>query len=231
MVLDKIYVINLRTSPERLKNMKRLLNNLKIPENLIEYVIVDRPKEEDIPETYLPNYPHHNHRIGKYGCYTSHLKILKDIEKNNYKYALILEDDIQIVNDNIIELTNRYISQLDSFDILYLGGLYRGKSRSPERVSDNVYRSSLTNGTYAYVVSNSVVKHIPFIEKWNAEIDVAYRALSRRNRFYSVVPHIVEPIPYFKSDITGGIGIDYGAGVTQSHRILTGLKTLPEHKL
>ena len=231
MLLDKIYIINLRTSPDRLKYIKQHLDDMKIPKDLIEYVIVDRPTEQEIRPSFLPN-TDPALRTGKYGCCTSHLRILQDIKKNNYKYALVLEDDIRILDKNIVELVDKYITQLNDnnvkFDVLYIGGMC--KSRSPKKISDNVYKTLSMNGTFAYVISQNATKLIHAIEHLTLEIDIGFRRFAKTNEFYTVVPYLVEPVPWIKSDITGQSGCT-SAAITYSYKVLTGLAQLPEHKL
>jgi GR25 family glycosyltransferase involved in LPS biosynthesis len=233
MYLDKIYVINLRSAPDRLAHMKQQLDNVKIPEYMVEYMIVDRPTVQEIKPSFLPDVDPLL-RTGKYGCYTSHLKILRDIKKNNYKYALVLEDDINILNKDIIGLVDKYISQLiDSdinFDVLYLGGLC--KSRSPKKISDNVYKTLLMNGSFAYVVSQNAMNLLPVIENLDIEIDMGFRQCSKKgHEFYAVVPPIIEQSETIISTISGNKINNYHSHSMYSYKVLTGLTELPEHKL
>ena len=59
---------------------------------------------------YKNNKPIRHMTIGEFGCLFSHLRAIKDVVDNNYKYALILEDDFEIDNNFIknleIVLTN-----------------------------------------------------------------------------------------------------------------------------
>lgn len=233
MYLDKIYVINLRSSPDRLAHIKRQIDNIKIPEHIVEYMIVDKPTLHEIKPSFLPNTDQYS-RTGKYGCYTSHLKILQDIKKNNYKYALILEDDVNIIDKNIIGLVDKYIGQLVdnsvNFDVLYLGGL--AKSRSPKKISDNVYKTLSINGTFAYVVSQNATNLLPAIENLTCEIDMGFRCFAKGDgEFYAVVPPIVEQSETIASTISGNIINNYHSHSIYSYKVLTGLTELPEHKL
>ena len=59
---------------------------------------------------------------GQMGCYLSHIKCYEDFLKTDYKYLIILEDDI-IIKENFKEDINKLLSYLNKYneiDFVYL---------------------------------------------------------------------------------------------------------------
>ena len=77
--IDKVFCINIKTSIERKKQFE---------ENFPE--LINSP----IFEWYHPERDNEN---PKRGCYNSHINVLIDAKKNNFKNILILEDDSYLV--------------------------------------------------------------------------------------------------------------------------------------
>ena len=82
---DKIFCINLDYRTDRWKEC--LVEFDKV--GLIEKVI---------------RFPAIAHEHGGLGCYLSHIKLMKEMLKTDFKRVLILEDDIQFIDDGIINI-------------------------------------------------------------------------------------------------------------------------------
>lgn len=61
---------------------------------------------------------------GRYGCFDSHIKVLKYAQQNNYKNILVFEDDVMPTkgyNEKIINKAIDFMKTNDDWDIFYFG--------------------------------------------------------------------------------------------------------------
>lgn len=110
-----VFFINLDDNTERKENIEKQLNNLQF-ENIHRVSAIDTRSDNDIikytdiikPESYqtlLDNIKtgtrkkHRELTRGAIGCYLSHLKIYNMIIEQNIPYAIICEDDCNIIGD------------------------------------------------------------------------------------------------------------------------------------
>ncbi len=151
---DKIYVLNLKRRPDRLKNIKSKLKKLKI--NFERFEAIDGDNIEI-------DYDFSNFRPGKgmienryaYACLLSHFEIIKDAKENNYKRILIFEDDVLISKDIKVHLQK--IKNINNWKLLYLGS-----SQYDWNVDfiENFYLSKKSLGTFAYAIDRSIYDDI-----------------------------------------------------------------------
>jgi GR25 family glycosyltransferase involved in LPS biosynthesis len=130
MIIDKIYVINLKKRKDRLLKINMLFKELGGIFNNYERIEAVDGNNLSIIENnnltlktkYLFNNPTLFMDIkskGAIGCYYSHLKIWKDAIKNNYNNIIIFEDDVY--TDMSLNEIMDYINNLPSdYDIAYL---------------------------------------------------------------------------------------------------------------
>jgi glycosyl transferase family 25 len=144
--IEKIYCINLEKRIDRKKECDLLF--LKFNLN-VEY-------EKACEGMTL--YPELSKRQARRaGCTQSHLNVLNKIKKNNFKYTLILEDDVEF-KDNFIDLFNIYVKQLPTdFCVLYLGGNH---IKSTTNYSLNLEKCNSTYCLHSYIVNNSYIDNI-----------------------------------------------------------------------
>lgn len=194
----KIYVINLKKRPEKLQKFFDRLPKCFNRTDIRIFEGIDG-NSVNIPEwfkTYnAPCLP------GRYGCYQSHLSILKTI----IEPTLIFEDDV-IFSDTFTQQYNmiqQYFSLVKNYDIFYLGGKHK---KEPLKYRDypNVYRCIQTHRTHAYMVSgiSSAQKIIQYLEDpifWkqtvtniNYHVDHIYGKLQLLNyiKAYCILPSI-----------------------------------------
>jgi glycosyl transferase family 25 len=142
----KIYIVHYAKLVERKKNIIFQLNLLGIPEKDYEFIEKydrDNLHEDEYKNFFAPEFPN----TGK-AIFLSHIYIYRDIIKNNYNYALILEDDA-ILYVNFTSILKSYISQLPSnFDMLFIG----------DGCNLHIPNNELINGKNVYLKS-----HIPSI--------------------------------------------------------------------
>jgi len=203
--LDKIYVINLK---ERLDRKNHILNQFN-KFNIKNYEFVDaiKPSLDQVNE-WCENYciraknyvsDFNKYKIGCLGCLQSHLKIYKDIVKNNYKNCLILEDDCLIQNNNIDEYIKYCINT--NYGLFYLGGT---NSVKPTKIKNDLYKSNKTHTTHAYIISYDCAKYIEQnINNFEKEIDIYLSDIIQSKFFcYCLYPSYYIQLDGF-SDIQG----------------------------
>jgi len=119
--MDRIYLINLERSTDRLEHFKKEMKRCNLPEDKVQifkaidgntHVFTDE-EEKMVGKMNV------NNRVK--ACLLSHYYVLKDIEKNGYKTCLVLEDDVRFVTD-VMERLDHLINHLDmNWYVCYIG--------------------------------------------------------------------------------------------------------------
>ena len=91
--IGPIYYLNLDDQPERREYMEQQFDYWGI-ENYTRISAYDG-REDDLSDIIKGRYPS-DMSSGEIGCTTSHLKALKEFLKTDEKYAIIMEDDVDI---------------------------------------------------------------------------------------------------------------------------------------
>lgn len=124
---DKIYVITLKRAGDRQEHIKKELQGLNYT-----FLYGADKKELDINQLindkiYDPLLAQKKHARsrkldpGEIGCSLSHVMVYQDIIANNYKKALILEDDV-VIDKSTISLFDSITGELPAdWQLLYLG--------------------------------------------------------------------------------------------------------------
>jgi glycosyl transferase family 25 len=145
-LFDKIFYINLNKDVERNDYM---INQFK------EFGITNYERFEAIECTEVPDkslWRNFNKQDEKYvkgsvGCRESHVGILKLAKERDYKFVMILEDDVKILtNLNGILKENNF--QIGMSDMIYFGGLL-----------ERHFRGQVV-GAYAYAVRNTLFEDV-----------------------------------------------------------------------
>ena len=176
MLIDKVYVINLDISVDRLTTTDNILK--KVGGIFADYKRISAIYGKDLSIDYLKSittpysyYYLNNERdlhfqinkVNAIGCYLSHVAVWKDMILNNYQNVIIFEDDISDFNyDNIM----LYIANLPpDVQIAYLN--YSDQMASIKynninkywKTSDNIYILMSS----AYLLNINLAKQ--FVEK------------------------------------------------------------------
>jgi glycosyl transferase, family 25 len=124
---DKIYLISLPDSTDRHELLNERLNGL----NYEIFWGVDGEqldlKELEEERIYLPELTREKNLSGKelqpneIGCSLSHLNIYRDMIDNNYRTALILEDDVFLEDSDPDKLSDALEDLPSDWEFLYLG--------------------------------------------------------------------------------------------------------------
>lgn len=137
-------LINLKRRKDRLDQFfanvpQEIKHDIKIFE-AVEF------SQNDIPEWWT-------HGIGAYGCYHSHLEIIKNHINTDYDYVCIFEDDAIFTTDFYTAFIN-YIKLLpQDADQFYIGGQYH--KLKPIELKDIFYYNAPILRTHSYLLKTS----------------------------------------------------------------------------
>ncbi len=180
MIIDKIYMINLKRKKHVAeKSLNKLMNLTDTDENNIFsnieiYEAIDGQllSKDDINNntTLKAKYTLKNpssyddiRSVGEIGCYLSHTNIWKNIVSNNINNCIIFEDDV--IPDKNYEKIIKYLEEIpEDYDIAYLGWWCRKNMINNHKNSywlhtDNSDKPNIL-GLYAYVISNKGAKKL-----------------------------------------------------------------------
>lgn len=170
MSLEKIgpvYCINLRNRKDRLKEVSRIFDKLKVNVN---YHIVDKHPEG-----------------GTHGCFNSHIEIITDAYKKGYERCVIFEDDIVLTegyNKKQLRKCIRFMNKNKTWNIFYLGVLPDIRKSQTQIVENNIYKLSGIC-THAYVIHKRLMEKLIGLKYIGIPIDYLYMQL---NECYAVYP-------------------------------------------
>jgi len=117
----KIFVINLKRSPERRENIYKQLHSLGLEFEFIEGVDGKNfTQYEQYKYDQGKQLGTHNMIPGLFGSAWAHIRACEEVVKREIPYALILEDDIHIKPDIKRILEERWIDS-DYWDFVHLG--------------------------------------------------------------------------------------------------------------
>lgn len=156
-------------------------------------ILEELKKIEGITYEVIPAVIHHEPGVG---CTLSHLKCIEYAKQNDWEYVLILEDDT-VFTDNVNEVFKKTFQEVCEYEwnLLYLGGLIRSKSK---KISDSLVHVIKTNTTHAYVIHKRFYDIALSIDVNNV-IDKSYRALSFKHKMYMCNPMIAFQKPGWSS--------------------------------
>jgi len=149
----KVFIVHYKRLTERKKRMIEQLDKYNLEAEFVEQY--DRNTLLDSDKKLFKNCDFANIAIT-----LSHLYCFDQI-KNNYDYALILEDDC-IFSDNFTDICTNYLKQLPTdWDMLFIGNGCNFHIKNNELVENvNVYLYNSTRCTDSYFVSKKCAAKI-----------------------------------------------------------------------
>lgn len=202
---DKIYAISL------LKKRPNKFNELlsRIPQNwgfgkIEPYEAIDG-QLIDLPLWW-------NQKLkGSYGCYCSHVGILRNVIQNDYKNVMVLEDDAIFSENFTRSLKDIFIDLPNDWDQLYLGGQHLGRTK---KISSKLVKGSNINRTHCYILNDKqaaqkildLIQNKDFwitnLNKNKYHVDYAYGVLHQKGiiNAYAAKPFIVGQLSNKYSD-------------------------------
>jgi GR25 family glycosyltransferase involved in LPS biosynthesis len=176
---DKVYLLNLKRNPSRLKTSTKRLAFAEIPFEKFDAVdgsVMKKVWEEfNKSNSYFTN-------SGYLATSISHLSIYQDAISRGYKKILILEDDVR-VNSNAQEIFEKVEPSIPiNWDLIYLGYIPLTDDciswnyniiDANSYINTNFFLSKNLWGLFSYGISDSLMKEIIDIynEKFPMEID------------------------------------------------------------
>lgn len=158
----KIYIVNLEKDIERKASIKAQLDALNLDYQFISAVYGKALSQEEIAQL-SPDFEKTRLTLPELGCALSHLKVYREIIKNNDEIALILEDDIKI-NSDLIELL-KYISKQNNSnkaEVIILGKVneYIDSFKKKINTQYSIAKAIDSSGTYCYCVNHLAAKKL-----------------------------------------------------------------------
>lgn len=170
--LIKAYVINLSYRIDRKLNFIKSYNLNNISYEIIKAI----DKKKLIPEILLNNnilgkigygnlslpirknhYEFNN--LGAVGCYLSHIKVWKRILKDNVKYGIVYEDDVEFNKNITSELIIECINDLPNDWHILLLNKNKVKMHKTTNIK-NLYKVERFLCTHSYVIKSNVIKYL-----------------------------------------------------------------------
>jgi hypothetical protein len=179
---DKIICINLKSRPDRYESSLKEFKKLNI--NNVEFYFAEKSSKG-----------------GKYGCFESHINVIKKCYNEGYYNILIFEDDLRPSNFYNIELLNESIEFMknNNWDIFYLG-YFIGNDDIFDNIliSYNIIKNNIIQynpcATHAYCLNRNSMKKIlstyeQYIETLHLDVYYCDRKLFTN---YCVIPLMFE---------------------------------------
>lgn len=210
----QVFVINLASAADRLAYMSDQLGG--------DFERVEAVSGRAVPERFAANFSDGTPLLpGEIGCYASHLVVAETVLARNLAYAVVLEDDVDLVPDFRRIVETALGSLRGEWDILSLSG---AKQRPHCRLSSLAGESYLVRylhfpkTTAAYVISPSGCRKLlaPRPRKRPVDVDIRYgweMGLNgygvypppawQANRFASSIPKSKTQRFYWRADPLG----------------------------
>lgn len=186
-----IYVINLKDRLDRKLRTEATLNKYNLKATFVEAV---NGRYLDLPNLLQKGFVKYDPKMKRYlrkgeiGCYMSHIKSWKLIQKSGVPYGMIFEDDITFV-PNFRKKLNEILhsTQNIDWDIIYIGRTCYNNSDYRHRKEcivgeqiegDLIYPGIVGYGNFAYIIkASSIDKILPYMFPIRQPIDVVLPTL------------------------------------------------------
>lgn len=170
---DSVYCINMDRRSDKMFTMKEMFNKMNI-----EYVRFQGIDIIDDPQL---------------GCSKSHIEVIKDALKKNYRIISILEDDVILCNDFEYRLNYFLNTVPEDWEVLYMGS---NLLNAPKTIFINKYVQKITKsfGRFAMIINNKngiFEKIVNLSDKSPNPIDFYYNELQPTS--YVFIPFLAKP--------------------------------------
>jgi len=138
----KIYIIHYKGYKDRKIHIDRMLKNIKIPYEFIEKYDKEELTNELKFKTYEDSEEKFNQKVKLWGNRANKYYKLRDseisvavkfvetfkkIQKDEYEYSLIIEDDVMPLYDNYLKKIQKLIKKRGGWDLMFIGeGMSKG---------------------------------------------------------------------------------------------------------
>ena len=193
-----VWVINLRRSPQRLASVTTLLpsdlawsrcdavdgRNLNWPALARDGYVTDAAAQlgvQNLPTICRSSHsfsPHLN--LGAVGCARSHHERWLALANSNYRFAVILEDDIDMISPDFCHALSQILQRKPDLELCYLGSheCLRTVKTAGARVQVRELREETVSGLFGYVISRAAAGRLSgSVFPLSEQIDVALNRL------------------------------------------------------
>ena len=168
-----IYVISLKRKPEQLENFKK--NNPNLSLNIIEAVDGIEATKSFSKHGII----HHQTKEGRFGCFLSHLKVLKEIadkskenskqgDEGNTDWYIIAEDDASIDPKFFNDWPDLSKDLTDDQNVIFLSRNWSSEDLSSPNKPTIVEVGNIFFGTQLYILTSLGAKQLLDIPEMNA---------------------------------------------------------------
>lgn len=153
-IFDRVVCVNLAHRPDRWESFRQQIDQIDWPFREVERVEAVDGRKETVPGWWRAN-------AGAWGCYRSHLRILKQAIEDGVDSVLIFEDDAVFAPD-FAERCREFLDALPpDWDMIYLGGEHSHvRRRPPTRINAFVMRPYYATRTHAFAVRGPFIKFL-----------------------------------------------------------------------
>ena len=172
-------IIHLERSLERKPQVRKLKKYLPYRTKVVE--AVDGSKaDNDVSKSYIPRLlrPHYpfSLRSAEVACFQSHRKCWQEIIDRGLETALIIEDDVDIINGEFTAAVKHAMKEIKMGDLIRFPMKPREKPRNTSVTRDNIsiFEPTLVGlGTQAQIVTNGAARRLlEKTERFDRPIDV-----------------------------------------------------------
>jgi GR25 family glycosyltransferase involved in LPS biosynthesis len=171
MKIDKIYVILLEHTKEKLESIVRELERLGLERTPYEIIHAHNGHKDPLPPGYVVyngwklkdtdnDWWSRDVLPGEIGCAISHHMIWKSMMEEGHQRVLVLEEDFRVINQ-INRITDRELESVE-WDLCYLGRNPITKEKDWEKrgVSENLMTPGPSYNTHAYLLTAEGAKKL-----------------------------------------------------------------------
>lgn len=188
----KVFIINLKSSPERRAKMEQQLAQLNLAHEFIDAI-----DGYALSNTEINNYTcklNYAFLPGEIGCALSHQKAYKKMITEEIDTALILEDDV-IINSDIEKIINKVTLDTTTAEILLLSRVNKFYTKQTKQLFSkySIHKTQQATTAHSYIINLAAAKSLldalfpvwMVSDKWSLFEDLSLA------KIYSVIPHPV----------------------------------------
>ena len=179
LTLKDCLVIHLERSLERKPQVRKLQRDLPYRTKVVEAVDGSKP-DNDFSEIYIPRllrprYPF-SLRLAEVACFLSHRKCWQEILDRGLEAALIIEDDVDIIDGDVTAAVKLAMKEIKKGDLIRFPMKPREKPRNSSVKRDNISifePTVIRLGTQAQIVTYDAARRLlAKTEHFDRPIDV-----------------------------------------------------------
>ncbi len=207
----QVYVINLERDKKRKESVIRQFHTHSIQGKIA--TAIDGKKINLSDPQYQPHLKHtrdwyteDQKRVGHFACFLSHMKVYQEFLHSDKSYALIFEDDMELL-PSFKELLHTHMRRVpDDWDVVLLGYHIDDddervrKGNLQARLINGIINPTYFTGTHGYIVNKKSANKLLRLlseHKWLIDWNMGMEAEQGKLKIYGVYPPIVcQPAVY-----------------------------------